>query len=442
MAKKQEKEAKEYFTSVLLVMCFLIVVIFAGFEYFGDALVKVTFPKSNFLYHPYFRLSLLAVIFGALYQTPQVIFKSLQMAKHFFAVSVIILFSTILFNMYFLVVKQLGVYGIFLGTALGALVGAIMAFWFIRDWFCFKFKFNYVTQALSYSLPIIPHMLGTYIFTMSNRIILEKYVNMTDIGLFSIADRIASVPLFLVSAFNLAYNPEFIQMAENDKKKAVEYNYKVIEIWWAGVIFLVLGFTLFSDHILRIMATEKFYPAVGVATVLAIACVFRGLYCFAISPVFFYKKTYWVPVVTITAGIVSIVLNILIIPVYGIIGAAWVTVASYFVTFVMAEIIGRSVLKLEYPLGKMISIGLTGLVIFMIVKRSISFFNFNGNMSFFISIIGVLIFGLVLILLLGKKYVILKNMFLKNVPKSISQDAKEVMQAEESALKDIGDKSV
>ena len=393
MAKDQKQEAKEILSSVLMVMVMVMLACFVLLEYFGDYLVKFTYPKSGLTYHPYFQLSLLTIMITALYQAPQAMFKALQMAKHFFTVSAMVLFSTIAFNIYFVVFKKMGIYGIFWGSVLGAAIGCVFSFWLIRNWLCKRFVWEYIPLAMAFSLPLIPHALGTYLFTGANRIILEKFVSLSDIGLFSIADRLASVPLLLVGAFNVAYNPYFIQAAEIDEKSAVETNSSIIGYWWVAVLTMVLAFVLFSDAILQIMSTKAYYASAGVASILVFSSLFRGLYMFAVSPLFFKKATILIPIITIVAGCVGIGLNIWAIPRWGIMGAAWATVAAYFMTFVMAEVVGRRVLQLKYPWKKMLIVSAIWLLIIVLVKISSPFvIGINYYLSWLLSGMGLLIF--------------------------------------------------
>jgi O-antigen/teichoic acid export membrane protein len=403
MAREQKQEAREFLTSVIVIMVAAMIIFFVVLEYSGDSLVKFTYPKSHLSYHPYFQLSLLTVMLTALYQAPMALFKSLQMAKHFLLMSSIVLFSSILLNIYFVVVRHMGVYGVFLGGVLGSLIGCIVSFFMIRDWFCRKFIWQYIPLALAFSIPLIPHSLGTYLFTTSNRIILEKFVSLSEIGLFSIADRLSSIPLLLVGAFNVAYNPHFIQMVEHNEQEAISSNCDVIGYWWVATLGMVLGFILFVDSILKVMSTKAYYAASGVACILVFSSIFRGLYCFAVSPLFFKKKTYLVPLITLVAGGISVWLNIWAVQRWSLIGAAWVTVVSYFVTFFMAEMIGRKILLLKYPWKKMVLVAFLWILILLVVKSAVSVLKVNYAVSLLLSSLGLVAFFVFGIFIQGGK---------------------------------------
>ena len=126
---------------------------------------------------------------------------------------------------------------------------------------------------------------------------------------------------------------------------------------------MVLGFVLFSDLILKVMSTKAYYAATGVSAILFFSSLFRGLYCFAVSPLFFKKKTYLIPIITLGAGAASVALNIWAIPKWGITGAAWVTVFSYFLTFVISEAFARRIFPLIYPWKKIVIVSGLALIV-------------------------------------------------------------------------------
>jgi len=247
------------------------------------------------------------------------------------------------------------------------------------------------------------------LFTGANKIILANFVSMTDIGLFSLASRLASFPLLLVGCFNMAYNPHFIQSAEKDEKKAVELNSEVIGYWYVAVLAMILGFVLFSDSILKIMSTQAYYMAAGIASILVFSSLFRGMYMFAVSPLFFKKKTYLIPIITLVAGCVSIGLNLWAIPKWGIMGAAWVTVVAYFLTFIISEQLSKKALRIIYPWKKIIIISCVGATVLAVTKWISFVFPTALIFSWIISAIGLIAYAIIGILVTN--HIVIKRVF-------------------------------
>ncbi|MFH1386131.1 MAG: oligosaccharide flippase family protein [bacterium] len=395
IAKGEKQKAREFLSTVILIMIAMMIASFLLLELFGNQLVSFVYPNSGLTYQPYFRLSLITVVLIALYQAPTAIFKVMQMAKHFFVLNVVVLLATILLSVYLVVYKQVGMLGFFWANLLAALIGCLVAFWLIRDWFCRRFVWGFVPLALAYSLPLIPHSLGTFMFTGANQIILEKFVPLSDIGLFSLASRIASVPLLLVGCFNMAYNPYFIESAEKNENKAIAINADIIGYWYVAVLAMVLGFILFSSLILKVMASQAYYAASGVAGILVFSSIFRGLYMFAVSPLFFKKHTYLIPIITLIAGGTSVALNIFAIPKWGILGAAWVTVFAYLLTFIIAEMVSVKILRIIYPWKKITLVSLLGIGILVVTKLVFLAFPVSLLLSWIISAFALVVYSVI-----------------------------------------------
>jgi len=81
----------------------------------------------------------------------------------------------------------------------------------------------------------------------------------------------------------------------------------------------------------------------------------------SVAPLFYNKKfTRYVPVSSFTGGGINILGNFLLIPHYGMMGAAWATAASYFVMFVIAHVLGKKAYSVPYKytrIGTTLAIG-------------------------------------------------------------------------------------
>jgi O-antigen/teichoic acid export membrane protein len=168
-----------------------------------------------------------------------------------------------------------------------------------------------------------------------------------------------------VNSFNDASVPYFMKLSKNNPNSKEIYS-KIITVWAVLVAFAALGISLFSKEIIEIMTTPAFYDAYKVVPILVLAYVFRGLYCFPINGLFYAKKTKIIPIVTIVAAITNVALNLLWIPRYGIMGAAWATACAFGVTAILAYYFSCKYYPLIYEYGKLVKIFGSALMIFMI----------------------------------------------------------------------------
>jgi O-antigen/teichoic acid export membrane protein len=89
------------------------------------------------------------------------------------------------------------------------------------------------------------------------------------------------------------------------------------------------------------MTAPAFYPAASVVPVILLAFFFQGVYHFMVGPLFYFKRTSLLPVINIAGAAVNIGLNFLLIPRYGIQGAAGSALASFVLLALLAYLSGR-----------------------------------------------------------------------------------------------------
>jgi O-antigen/teichoic acid export membrane protein len=101
----------------------------------------------------------------------------------------------------------------------------------------------------------------------------------------------------------------------------------------AGLCILAAGIGILAPELTELLAGERWGTATAdaarVTPIVAVASVAYGLYYMVVSAVFLERRTKVLPLLTISAGLVNVGLNLLLIPRIGIIGAAWATMAGY-----------------------------------------------------------------------------------------------------------------
>ncbi|RYY15997.1 MAG: hypothetical protein EOO04_27690, partial [Chitinophagaceae bacterium] len=97
----------------------------------------------------------------------------------------------------------------------------------------------------------------------------------------------------------------------------------------------------FSKEIILMLANAKYSEAWTVIPVIAFGCVFLGYYHFFANVILLEKKTKSLALISICTGFISMVMNLLLIPVLSSMGAALACVAAYSITSVMAYMLAR-----------------------------------------------------------------------------------------------------
>lgn len=401
--QKDENRAKIYFTSIFLLISIILVLSCVIINIFGETIVRIVFSnKNNISYAPFFQIGTLILLPTLLASVGMLLLQTLEYGHKFLLVTIIQVVANLFFGLFFVIFLKTGVSGVLWAQFIGAACGLIFTIWFIRDWFKLtlqKLPIQDIRDSLRYSLPIIPHTLSIYIYMQSNRLILQRYVPLADIGVYSIADTFASILLIIINSANSAYTPIFLKLAEDNRRRAQDETKKFIEIWWVVIMVIFMGYLLLSGYLVRLMTRPSFYPSIPLIPILAFAYIFRGLYCFNTNSLFFIEKTKYIPVITVTAAVLNVLLNLIFIPKFGIFAAAWITVISYFITFIVSYYFSRKFFPIFYPWKNMskIAILLFSSYIIVIFWDALLHQHILLNLSFRILILSIFIIMAILV---------------------------------------------
>jgi O-antigen/teichoic acid export membrane protein len=389
-----EDKLRVFISTILVVVLLLSMVVLAGLLFYIDDILSFVFSKTVG-YNEIFVLGVIASFFGVFNSIFINLIRVQQKAKLFMKVSLILFGISLSVNVFEVIVFERGAYGVVEASLISVVLSSVVYMYLTREFFIFRFDFASIIEPLKFSIPLIPHSLSGLIFMYSDRIILERHVTLSAIGLYMFSDKIAKVFKMLVNEFNHAFLPYFNQTSKESKEKAIKQTQKIGIAFIYIIAMLIVSVALFSVEIVYLLFDEKYFDTWVMIPLLCSSYIFRSLYNFIISGVFYEKQTGKVMVITIIAGLTNIVLNIWLIPIYGVIIAIYSTIFSFFLTYIMAEIISYKIYYLQLSMKKILAIlvyvfGVIGIAIYL----NKSFFNFGYIeylYKFILIIIGVLL---------------------------------------------------
>lgn len=222
---------------------------------------------------------------------------------------------------------NMGLKGVILGQLSGSIIGLFSAFYFSRATIPIKFDIDMqqLKEMLAFSSPLILSSIAVYFTLFTDRWLLRELMSIDDVGVYSVAYRLASITSLVIIAFQMPLVP------------LIYHNYKKAETAGAiGEIFayylalllpLVLLLSLFSNEIVFFVSPPDFQEAAVLIPLLTISVVLMNIYFF--SPgLGLAKKTGTKAIINIIAAIINIILNFVWITEFGRIGAAMATFCS------------------------------------------------------------------------------------------------------------------
>ena len=230
--------------------------------------------------------------------------------------------------------------GVLLSGAIAESVFAFVSLWRFRRDVWWGIDRPILRQTLSYSLPVVPHMLAGWSTAYMAGLVLINLEGKAQTGLYVLASTLASVESFLVAGFGQAFLPRvYAGLASDDPSERASLGRRTVAAV-AGFAIGAVVLSLFSPEILRLMTRPVYWGASEVIPLLVLAGFFQGVYSLYSMLLYYHPNgTRFLPLASGAGGLVSVALMFVLIPHYSIMGAAIAGCAGVLTRLVMAAVI-------------------------------------------------------------------------------------------------------
>jgi O-antigen/teichoic acid export membrane protein len=261
------------------------------------------------------------------------LFRVEERSAAFVSASIANILVTVGATLILVVALDKGPIGVIVGNFTGTLAVYAVLVLYRREQLGLEFDRELLRRMNKFGLPLVPSALFLWITNFSDRIFLVKLADVHEVGLYSVGVRIASALVLLLTAFRLAW-PAFAYSIDDDAAARRTYAY-VLTYLVVVTTWVATGLALLSPWIVRWITSKPDYESASrVVGPLAFSTVaFAGYMVVAIG-VGRSRRTQFNWVVTGVAAMVNIALNLILIPPYGMMGAAVATIAAYTTMFV------------------------------------------------------------------------------------------------------------
>jgi len=268
---------------------------------------------------------------GMNYEQLTSLFRVEERSVAFVSATIANILLTVSATVVLVVALDKGPVGVIVGNFTGTLLVYAVLVFYRREQLGLQFDRGLLREMNRFGVPLMPTALFLWVTNFSDRLFLVELADTHEVGLYSVGVRIASAMVLLLTAFRLAW-PAFAYSIEEDREARRTYAY-VLTYLVALTTWVATGLALLSPWIVEWLAAPAFEASSRVVGPLAFSTVaFAGYIVVAIG-VGRAKRTQFNWIVTGAAAAVNIALNLLLIPPYGMMGAAIATVAAYSTMF-------------------------------------------------------------------------------------------------------------
>lgn len=260
----------------------------------------------------------------------------------------------LLFSLLFVISLHLGAEGRIYGIVLTSIIIAFFSYYSLRKEQLFIFEYNRedIKYALSFGIPLIPHVIGGFLLLSVDRLVINKELGLEMTGIYMVAVSLGGALNIIFNSINKAYSPWlFGKLKENNQVQKIKI-IKNTYLYFIFLIFMSLLAFFIGPPILKLMVGEKFYEASSILPIIIIGQVFFGMYLIVTNYIFFVKKTKYLSYVTISSGAINVALLLLFIPCYGIRGAAFAFVIANILRFLGTWLLSVKLYSMPWALWR------------------------------------------------------------------------------------------
>jgi len=300
-------------------------------------------------------------------------FASLRLDRKPLRFALIRLISVIVnvaLNVAFLLYLHSGIIGIFVS----GLISSALTFVLLLPTIFTNFSFQYLPgihrELLKFGLPYLPSGLSWMVIQVIDRPILRALTDDSTVGIYQANYKLGIFMLLLVNMFDYAWRPFFLTHAYEEGAKRMFA--RVLTYFSLASAFVVLLLSLFIEDLVKVQLFGRYiihpnyWGGLSIVPVILLAHVFSGVYIIFTPGIYIEKKSYHLPYIVGIGAVINIVLNYLLIPPLGMMGAAYATLLSFLSMAVALYLVVQRFYRVEYELGRVAKIALSLAVVMIL----------------------------------------------------------------------------
>ncbi len=345
-------------------------------------------------------------------------FAELRLVRKSYTYAFIRLFNVVInvsLNLYLVIVAGWGIEAVLVSNVIASFVTVLVLGWFTSDMYRGRWDRAILRRAMWFGLPYIPAGLSHAVnevlsrFAVNNmpqetvnRLYGSTYTADDITGIFNACIKLSVFMLLAVQMFRMAWLPFFMRHSgADDARKTFADVFTLFNIA-AAVVFIGVG--LFVEQIVQIhiplldgtLIDSRYWMGLYIVPWLLMAYWFQGWFLNFMAGVFIEEKMWQLSGITVIGAAITLAGNILLVPVFGMQGAVWVTLICFFSMAMMMYFLTQYHYYVPYKLLKNGLIVLfSGLVVAVGHGLGTDFF------EFFIAKMVLFILSLVILIVIG-----------------------------------------
>lgn len=233
-----------------------------------------------------------------------------------------------------------------------------------------NFSSSFLKKSIKYGFPLIWFELSNMILSMGDRYLIQFYMGEKAVGVYSAGYNLSDMAQSVISMpLRLAVIPMYLGIWSRDgEDKTKDFLTRSFSYYFMFGIPIIFGMSWFGKEIITLVASSKFQEAHIIIPYIIFPMVVNGALPIYGAGLYIQKKSKVLMYLTFMAGAVNILLNIILIPLYGIMGAAYATLAAYFFLAIMIVVSSYRYLGFRVEISSILRYSVLSVIIMYILS--------------------------------------------------------------------------
>ena len=352
-----KKDTKTIFSSTFYTLVVSGLFLSTMIWFFKDSLGSVIFLEQG--RGDYLILAVILLFTDSLSNVPYLLLRVTERSMTFSGIKIFRFVLELVFNIVFVIYLRVGWIGMVYGNILAAFINLLILVWINRSYFLAVYDFPVIREMLFFGLPFIPNSLAYMLIELVDRLIVPNILSKEVLAVYAANYRFGMVMGAFILAFRNAWQPFFLKTSKEKDAKNIFGQIFSVFISVTGILLIISSYLVPSLIQLKFyenisFLNESYWEGLFIIPMLLSAYFLYGIYVYFTLGVYIEKKSKLIGIFTFIGALTNIVINLLLLDILGILGAAVATVAAYGVMALLIFLYNQKIYKIELNYNKII----------------------------------------------------------------------------------------
>lgn len=278
----------------------------------------------------YIQISSALIFLAAIDQIMTGYFMAFQQMERYAAFTILQAIGELILTAY-LVLSGYGLFGAIISLLVVRIVVSVIGFlWITSQIKITSPSFSVVKEYLPFALPILPTALCYWFINLGDRYIIGYFMGATAVGVYSASYGLGGLLTFFYAPISITLFPAITNLYENNKIQELKTHLKYsLKFFLMFAIPSFFGLSVLSKSILTTLTTSEFVEGYMIVSIVALGTILFSCSFFSTVVLRLFKKTKLDGSIHVASATINVVMNIILVPWIGILGAAIATLITF-----------------------------------------------------------------------------------------------------------------